>query len=104
MAYNVVVTSDAEKDLDKFIRYLLFEKKNEQAAGNLLDDFEETKNILSNVAASLKDCDNPKLKQFGYKRINFRKHRYFMLYRLEGNMAIIDNMFHELEDYENYLV
>ena len=104
MAYNVVVTSDAEKDLDKFIRYLLFEKKNEQAAGNLLDDFEETKNILSNVAASLKDCDNPKLKQFGYKRINFRKHRYFMLYRVEGNMAIIDNMFHELEDYENYLV
>lgn len=104
MAYNVVVTSDAEKDLDKFIRYLLFEKKNEQAAGNLLDDFEETKNILSNVAASLKDCDNPKLKQFGYKRINFRKHRYFMLYRVEENMAIIDNMFHELEDYENYLV
>ena len=104
MAYNVVVTSDAERDLDKFIRYLLFEKKNEQAAGNLLDDFEETKNILSNVAASLKDCDNPKLKQFGYKRINFRKHRYFMLYRIEGNMVIIDNLFHELEDYENNLV
>ena len=104
MAYNVVVTSDAERDLDKFIRYLLFEKKNEQAAGNLLDDFEETKNILSNVAASLKDCDNPKLKQFGYKRINFRKHRYFMLYRIEGNMVIIDNLFHELEDYENHLI
>lgn len=58
MAYNVVVTSDAEKDLDKFIRYLLFEKKNEQAARNLLDDFDEIKNILSNVAASLKDYEN----------------------------------------------
>jgi plasmid stabilization system protein ParE len=104
MAYNVVVTSDAEKDLDKFIRYLLFEKKNEQAARNLLDDFDETKNILSNVAASLKDCDNPKLKQFGYKRNNFRKHRYFMLYRVEGNLAITDNMFHDLEDYENHLI
>ena len=102
MAYNVVITSDAEKDLDKFITYLLFEKKNEQAARNLLDDFEETKNILSNVTASLKDCENPKLKQFGYKRINFRNHRYFMLYRA-GNMVIIDNLFRELEDYENYL-
>lgn len=40
MAYNVVVTSDAEKDLDKFIRYLLFEKKNEQTAKNLLEDYE----------------------------------------------------------------
>ena len=104
MAYNVVVTSDAEKDLDKFIRYLLFEKKNEQAARNLLDDYDETKNILSNVAASLKDCDNAKLKQFSYKRINFRKHRYFMLYRVEGKLAIIDNMFHEIEDYENHLI
>lgn len=104
MAYNVVVTSDAEKDLDKFIAYLLFEKKNEQAAKSLLNDFEETKDILANVAASLKDCENPKLKQFGYKRINFRNHRYFMLYRVEGDMAIIDNMFHELEDYENHLM
>jgi len=58
MAYNVVVTPDAEKDLDNFITYLLFEKKSEQAARNLLDDFEETKGILSNVAASLKDCEN----------------------------------------------
>ena len=83
MAYNVVVTSDAEKDLDKFIRYLLFEKKNEQAARNLLDDFEETKNILSNVAASLKDCDNPKLKQFGYK--------WLMLYKKLRVKPILKN-------------
>ena len=27
MDYNVVITSDAEKDLDSFIHYLLFEKK-----------------------------------------------------------------------------
>lgn len=104
MAYNVVVTPDAEKDLDNFITYLLFEKKSEQAAQNLLDDFEKTKDILSNVAASLMDCENPKLKQFGYKRINFRKHRYFMLYRIVEDMVIIDSMFHELEDYENHLV
>lgn len=31
MVYKVVVTKDAEEDLDSFIRYLLFEKKNEQA-------------------------------------------------------------------------
>ena len=38
MDYKVVVTSDAEEDLDRFLQYLLFEKKNEQAAGNILDD------------------------------------------------------------------
>ena len=28
-------------------------------------------------------------------------HRYFMLYRIIGNMVIVDNIFHELQDYEN---
>ena len=83
MVYKVVVTLDAEEDLNHFVSYLLFEKQNAQAAGNLLDDFEETKNILANVAASLKYCENPKLKKLGYHRINFQKHNYFMLYRVD---------------------
>ncbi len=52
MDYKVVVTSDAEEDLDRFLQYLLFEKKNEQAARNVLDDFEDTLNCLKNVAGS----------------------------------------------------
>ena len=31
MEYRVVITSDAEADLEGFIRYLLFEKKSNQA-------------------------------------------------------------------------
>lgn len=46
MDYKVVVTSDAEEDLDRFLQYLLFEKKNEPAAGNILDDFGDTLNCL----------------------------------------------------------
>ena len=75
--------SDAEEDFDRFITYLLFEKKSEQAARNLLNDFEATKTSLANVADSLKLCDNPKLRALGYRRINFLSHRYFMLYRIE---------------------
>lgn len=104
MEYKVVITTDAEEDLDGFIRYLLFEKKNEQAASNVLDDFEVTKQSLVRVAGSLKLCDNPKLREFGYRRINFLSHRYFMLYRIEDNVAIIDNIFHELQDYENKMM
>ena len=43
MDYKVVVTPDAEHDLEEYVGYLLFEKKNDQAARNLLDDFEITK-------------------------------------------------------------
>ena len=64
MEYKVVITSDAEADLDGFIRYLLFEKKSDQAASNVLNDFEATKISLSRVAGSLKLCDNPRLRDY----------------------------------------
>ena len=101
MGYRVVITSDAENDLNAFIRYLLYEKKSEQAASNVLNDFEVTKQILSSVAGSLKLCGNPRLKELGYRRINFQSHGYFMLYRIVDNVVIVDNIFHELQDYEN---
>ena len=101
MDYKVVITADAEEDLDRFIQYLLFEKQNSQAASNVLNDFEATVYTLSNVAGSLKLCDNSRLKTLGYRKIHFLSHRYFMLYRIEGNCAIVDNIFHELQDYEN---
>ena len=34
MDYKVVLMKDAEEDLDRFITYLLLEKKSEQAARN----------------------------------------------------------------------
>ena len=101
MDYKVVVTTDAEEDLDKFILYLLMEKRNEQAASSLLNDFEDTKKLLEKVATSLKLCDNPKLRMLGYRKIGFMYHRYFMLYRIEKDIIIIDNIFHELQDYES---
>ena len=84
-----------------FLQYLLFEKKNEQAAGNILDDFGDTLNCLKNVAGSLSLCENQRLRALGYHRINFLRHRYFMLYRIEENTVFIDDIFHELQDYEN---
>ena len=100
MSYEVFVTLDAKEDLEGFIYYLLVEKKSRQAAKNVLDDFEATKRSLATVAGSIKLCDNPRLKALGYRRINFLSHRYFMLFRIEGNQVTVDSIFHELQDYE----
>ena len=56
MDYKVVVTAEAEEDLNQFIQYLLFAKKNKQAAKNVLDDFEDTIKKLKYVASSLNVC------------------------------------------------
>ncbi len=74
MDYKIVVTAEAEEDLNQFIQYLFFAKKNKQAAKkNVLDDFENTIKKLKYVASSLKVCDNPRLQSLGYRRINFQK-------------------------------
>ena len=64
-------------------------------------DFGDTLNCLKNVAGSLSLCENQRLRALGYHRINFLRHRYFMLYRIEENTVFIDDIFHELQDYEN---
>ena len=101
MDYKIVVTKDAEDDLDQFIKYLIFEKESMQAAQNVLNDYDATINTLKNVAGSLKLCDNPRLRQLEYRRINFLNHRYFMLYRIVDDVVYVDNIFHELQDYES---
>ena len=100
MIYKVVVTRDAEEDLDHFIEYLIAEK-NTQAAENVLNDYDVTTERLKHVAGSLKLCDNPRLRQLEYRRINFVNHRYFMLYRIVDQVVFVDNIYHELQDYEN---
>lgn len=104
MDYKVVVTAEAEENLNQFIQYLLFAKKNKQAAKNVLDDFEDTIKKLKYVASSLNVCDNPRLQSLGYRRINFQQHRYFMLYRIENDVVYVDDIFHELQDYENRMI
>ena len=46
MDYKIVLMRDAEEDLDRFVTYLMFEKKSDQAARNLLNDFEATNKSL----------------------------------------------------------
>lgn len=101
MDYKVVVTRDAEEDLERFIKYLIIEKESMQAAENVLNDYDVTIESLKHVAGSLKLCDTPRLRQLEYRHINFLNHRYFMLYRIVDNVVFVDNIFHELQDYEN---
>lgn len=101
MDYKVVVTRDAQEDLERFIKYLIIEKESTQAAENVLNDYDATIESLKHVAGSLKPCDNPRLCQLEYRRINFLNHRYFMLYRIVDNVVFVDDIFHELQDYEN---
>lgn len=101
MEYKIFVTEDAKENLNNFVKYLIIEKGNIQAVQNVLDDYDATIASLKIVAGSLKLCDNPRLRKLEYRRINFLSHRYFMMYRIVDDKVFVDNIFHELQDYEN---
>ena len=102
--FRVIVTPDAESELRKYLAYLRRVKKNPQAAKNVLEDFRETKKILSSVAKSLSDPDSEKLRERGLKRINFGRHNYFLLYYIDENEVVfVTDVFHGLESFEEKL-
>ena len=101
--YKVIEAPRVKKDIKKYVGYLRNVKMSVQAAQALFDDYRATKKRLANIAGSLPDPDSEELKQRGLKRINFEKHNYFFLFRINGDKVEIAAMFHGLEDYENKL-
>ncbi|MCM1153718.1 MAG: type II toxin-antitoxin system RelE/ParE family toxin [Roseburia sp.] len=101
MDYEVILTYPAKAQLDHAVNYILCEFENEQAARSVIADAEDTRLRLSHVAGSLKLCDDPKLRALGYRTIHFKHHKYFMLYRIEGDKVYVDGVYHDSQDYEN---
>ena len=103
ITYRVVVSADAKADLKRYIAYLQKKKRNPQAAGNVLDDFRQTRITLAHSAGAIGLPESEELQKRGLKRMNFLRHDYFLLYKVDGNLAIVTNIFHALEDFENKL-
>lgn len=101
--YRVMLTQDAEEDLNAFLDYLVRKKRNPDAAIRLIDDFERALVGLAHIAGSLKLDDDPKLARMGYRRIHLDRHNYFMLYRVVDDTAIVDRVFHDRQDYRNHM-
>lgn len=101
--YQVLLTVDAESDLNGFLEYLLYEKRSDQAALNVLEDFTRLVKRLEYSAGSYRLDEDPKCAALGYHRIHFDRHDYFALFRIEDNVVTIDRLFHNLQDYRNHV-
>ena len=100
MAYKVMIMPPAKRRLDKYVYYTAEVLKNKPAARAILKDARDTNKRLSMAADTLQICGNPILGKYGYRKINFAKHRFVMIYRIVDKTVIVDGMFHELQDYE----
>lgn len=100
MVSRVSITKFAQEQFRSYVEYILRRFKSKQAAA-VRDDAKVTKEKLLDVAESLKYCDDPVLKELGYRTIHFDKHDYFFVYSVIGSVANIEAVYHDLQDYEN---
>ena len=103
MEYDIVLSVQVQTHFREIINYLIYELQNQQAAISVADDFDETIARLSHVAGSLKLCDDSVLRAKGYRTIRFRKHKYLMVYTVDGDRAYVEGIYHDLQDYEGIL-
>ena len=101
MRFNVEISNLAIEQYDKFLAYIYYVLNNPQAAENLLQDFDETINILEERADNFGYCQSERLRRLGFHKIHFRRHRYLFVYRIKNSRVLVEGMYHELQDYEN---
>lgn len=103
MVYKVIITSTAMHQLNMYVDYTLFNLQNPLAAKAIISDLKKTKEKLSFVAGSLALCNHPILAKYGYRKIMFQKHQFYMLYRIDGNTVVVDGMYHsrQSQNYDN---
>lgn len=104
MGYRVVITDPAKHQLKMYIAYIAREFKSIQAARAIRDDARRTIRRLADIAGIYALCENELLAKYGYRKILFERHDFFMIYRIEGNLVIVDVIYHELQDYESVFV
>lgn len=102
--YRVVITKQAQNDLRTKLAYIRNRLKNPQALRNVYEDYRETRKELEQTAGIIHEPESDALRSRNLKRINFRRHNYFMLFRMKDDRVEITNIFHGTEDFENKLV
>ena len=104
MAYKVVFTELAGKQLESCFLYILFEFNDNFAADAFTKDADETIDYLSHFPNSLPICEDAELKKHGYRMVHFKKHRYKMVYLVKDSTVEIHGVYHNLQDLTRHMI
>lgn len=102
--YDVIVSPEAEADLDRIIRYLAVDLCNPQAATALADKIESRMDDLMTMPSKHSFCKDTFLRTLGYRRASAGN--YLIIYRIDeaAKRVLIVHFYHTLQDYERDLL
>lgn len=71
---------------------------NPDAAQSILEDFEATVQMVERMGDRIPIGTHPIMHDRALRRINFREHRYYLIFRIDNDIAQIVDIAHFLED------
>ncbi|MBU7007691.1 type II toxin-antitoxin system RelE/ParE family toxin [Phosphitispora fastidiosa] len=81
MAYKLVISKEAHKDIDDIVHYIAVELANPTAAASFLDDVEKSYIEVVNNPRMYSRCQDARLGREGYRKIVIKN--YLVLYRID---------------------
>jgi len=102
--YEVLVSSEADADLDRIIRYIAIELGNPPAASALADKIDACLSTLETMPAKYSFCKDAILRAQGYHRAPAGN--YLIIYRIDesAKRVYVVHYYHTLQDYERDLL
>ena len=71
---------------------------NPDAARAVFEDFDATIAAISLMGDRVPIGTHPIMRKRGLRRMNFRRHRFYVVYRIQGDVAQVVRVAHFLED------
>jgi toxin ParE1/3/4 len=87
MAYKLVVSKEAHKDIDNIVHYIAVELVNPAAAAGFLNDVEKSYHIVVSNPYMYSLCHDARLSREGYRKIVIKN--YIILYRIDDETKAV---------------
>ena len=97
MAYKVIESLEARRDLRSALEYLELVDKTKKAARNLAADYKSFKQNTERISEMYPFSTEPRLASLGYRKA--RAGKYLVLYKHESDTVKVAHLFHQAQDY-----
>ncbi|MBR2948910.1 MAG: type II toxin-antitoxin system RelE/ParE family toxin [Lachnospiraceae bacterium] len=103
MAYRLEITEHADTLLDGLVGYLIFEKKNPDAASHLINGIDKLYKRLEENPYQFPISNNPFLAKREYREALVSDMNYLIVFEVVNHVVYILGIFHGLENYPKKL-
>ena len=99
MAYKLIVSINANENIENIIDYVARRLSNPEAVKAILDDIETAYDKLEKAAEIYSYSSDLYLARKGYRKLLLDKHNYVILYQVVGDEVHIGGIFHTRENH-----